>query len=78
MTVSESILGMLADEWADTFDPTSLVGIALTEIAAMLDVPTLNKRKCHACGKEAWHAASKTPYVLCRRCGSQDTRLIHV
>ena len=38
--------------------------------------PTLNKRRCHACGRVAYHAANITPYVCCAKCDSQDTRLI--
>ena len=41
------------------------------------DMPTVHKRKCHYCGNIAWHADNITPYVLCRKCGSQDTRKIN-
>lgn len=37
---------------------------------------TLNKRRCRDCGLTAYHAGNVTPYVLCGRCGSQDTRLV--
>jgi ribosomal protein S27AE len=41
------------------------------------DMPTAHKRTCHRCGNVAWHADKVTPYVLCRKCGSQDTRKIN-
>jgi hypothetical protein len=40
------------------------------------EVPALNKRRCYVCGDIAYHEDSRTPYVLCRKCGSQDTRRI--
>lgn len=40
------------------------------------DIPTLHRRRCWDCKNEAWHADNRTPYVLCRNCGSQDTRII--
>lgn len=39
--------------------------------------PTVHKRKCWDCGTIQMHADSQTPYVLCRKCGSQDTRLVN-
>jgi hypothetical protein len=33
------------------------------------------QRKCHDCGNVAMHEDSVTPWVLCKKCGSQDTRL---
>ena len=33
-------------------------------------------RKCWACGKVQIHSSDITPGVLCRFCGSQDTRLL--
>ena len=33
-------------------------------------------RKCWGCGKKQIHRADVTPGVLCRFCGSQDTRLM--
>jgi DNA-directed RNA polymerase subunit RPC12/RpoP len=33
-------------------------------------------RKCWSCGKEQIHISPVYPYVLCRFCGSQDTRLL--
>lgn len=38
--------------------------------------PTLHKRRCHDCGRVAYHADNKTPHVCCLKCGSQDTRLV--
>lgn len=34
------------------------------------------KRKCHDCGNVAMHEDRITPWVLCKKCGSQDTRLV--
>lgn len=34
------------------------------------------ERKCRDCGNVAFHDAPWTPYVLCGKCGSQDTRLV--
>lgn len=36
----------------------------------------LHRRKCHDCGHVGWYADSRTPYCLCDRCRSQDTRLV--
>lgn len=47
-----------------------------SELEAILEMPHINKRKCHDCGNVAWHEDNVTPYVNCRKCGSQDTRLI--
>jgi len=33
-------------------------------------------RKCWGCGKKQIHSSDVTPGVLCRFCGSQDTRLM--
>lgn len=48
----------------------------LSEISEMLAVETLHRRKCWECKTTNWHADSRTPYVLCPKCGSQDTRRI--
>jgi hypothetical protein len=42
----------------------------------LCDMPTAHKRKCRDCGNVAWHADNVTPYVICRKCGSQDTRKV--
>lgn len=34
------------------------------------------KRKCHDCGNIAQHEDNIVPYVNCKKCGSQDTRLV--
>lgn len=36
----------------------------------------LHKRKCHGCANVAEHSDSVVPEVLCKKCGSQDTRRI--
>ena len=33
-----------------------------------------HERKCHDCGNVAIHEDRITPWVLCKKCGSQDTR----
>lgn len=33
-------------------------------------------RKCWACGNVATHEDSVTPWVRCKKCGSQDTRRV--
>lgn len=33
------------------------------------------ERKCWTCGNVAMHEDNVTPWVLCKKCGSQDTRL---
>ena len=33
-----------------------------------------HKRRCWACGNVEEHKDSITPWVLCAKCGSQDTR----
>ena len=34
----------------------------------------LHERKCHDCGNVAQHEDNVVPWVLCSKCGSQDTR----
>lgn len=34
------------------------------------------QRKCWDCGNVAMHADNIVPWVLCTKCGSQDTRLV--
>jgi DNA-directed RNA polymerase subunit RPC12/RpoP len=46
----------------------------ITELVA--SNPECCWRKCWGCGKKQIHRASVTPGVLCRYCGSQDTRLL--
>lgn len=71
-TLSDAIFSQFAaDAPAD-----SVIGIMVQEVILLMEVPTLNKRECHDCGNVAWHADARTPYVNCRKCGSQDTRLI--
>ncbi len=33
-------------------------------------------RRCHSCGSVAYHLDNVYPFVNCRECGSQDTRLL--
>lgn len=40
------------------------------------DCPSVHLRKCHDCGNLAYHADNVTPQVLCKKCGSQDTRKV--
>jgi len=42
----------------------------------LLAVPECCWRKCWNCGKVQIHISPVYPYVLCRSCGSQDTRLM--
>lgn len=37
---------------------------------------TPHQRKCWDCGNVAEHEDSIVPHVLCKKCGSQDTRLL--
>jgi len=37
---------------------------------------TIHKRKCHLCGNVADHEDNILPAVLCKKCGSQDTRKV--
>lgn len=36
--------------------------------------PDLHWRQCRDCMRVALHVVNVTPWVLCRNCGSQDTR----
>lgn len=47
----------------------------LAALAAILPA-SLHKRRCHDCGRVAYHADNVGPHVCCAKCGSQDTRLI--
>jgi len=42
----------------------------------LLAVPECCWRKCWNCGRKQIHREAVTPGVLCRFCGSQDTRLL--
>ena len=42
----------------------------------ILAAPDCGWRKCWNCGKKQIHCEQITPSVLCRDCGSQDTRLL--
>jgi hypothetical protein len=42
----------------------------------VLSNPALCWRKCWGCGEKQIHRSDVTPGVLCRFCGSQDTRLL--
>lgn len=42
----------------------------------LLAHPDCHWRKCWGCGKKQIHREAVTPGVLCRFCGSQDTRLL--
>jgi DNA-directed RNA polymerase subunit RPC12/RpoP len=69
----------IADSLRDAIEHNQLPpATAPSVLRELLDIPTLNKRRCFECGQSNWHADAKTPYVLCRNCGSQDTRLIKV
>lgn len=37
-----------------------------------------HERKCRSCGNVAVHESDVTPWVLCKKCGSQDTRRVKV
>ena len=39
-------------------------------------MPDCHYHKCRDCGNTAIHVDSVTPWVLCRKCGSQDTRRV--
>lgn len=47
----------------------------LVQLASILP-GTLNKRRCHNCGRVEYRADNIAPYAKCSKCGSQDTRLI--
>ena len=42
----------------------------------LLAIPECCWRKCWNCGRKQIHREAVTPGVLCRFCGSQDTRLL--
>lgn len=41
-----------------------------------IDVSKIHKRKCRDCGNVAEHSDNVVPEVLCKKCGSQDTRVV--
>lgn len=59
-----------------------LVGIFAKDAAELLSAvrailpQSINKRRCHDCGRVAYHADTVAPYVCCAKCGSQDTRVV--
>jgi hypothetical protein len=51
--------------------------VLLDHITSILaDCPSVHIRKCRDCGNVAYHADNITPHVLCKKCGSQDTRKV--
>jgi hypothetical protein len=48
----------------------------LAERSILADCPSVHLRKCHDCSSVAYHADNVTPHVLCKKCGSQDTRKV--
>ena len=59
-------------------DGRDVFTLVADEIVALKAIITakLHQRKCHDCGHVGWYADSRTPYCLCDRCRSQDTRLV--
>jgi len=41
-----------------------------------IDVSKIHRRKCWDCGNIAEHTDNVVPEVLCKKCGSQDTRVV--
>ncbi len=78
MNITESIdrLQALHCESQVESEDYEAIQVVVGELLDMRQVPTLHKRKCWPCGNVAYHADARMPYVKCRRCGSQDTRLL--
>lgn len=71
MNAREIVKEMIAVK-AGTTDADSKVFEAAVDV--VLSVSSV--RRCRPCGNVALHRDDRTPYVLCSKCGSQDTRLI--
>lgn len=71
MNAREIVKEIIADK-AGTTDADCRVFEAAVDI--VLSVSSV--RKCHDCRNVSLHRDNITPYVLCPKCGSQDTRLI--
>lgn len=54
---------------------TSEADARYTDAAIDLILSVSHVRKCWNCGNVGLHRDNITPYVLCAKCGSQDTRL---
>jgi len=75
-------------EWKDTanihskpyrwcLEACDIIDRLTTELKELVSAnPDCCWRKCHDCGRTQIHHESVTPGVLCRFCGSQDTRLL--
>lgn len=51
-----------------------LEGLRELVAGALEAAPDLHWRRCRDCERESLHVEAITPWVLCRQCGSQDTR----
>ena len=71
-----------ADEWSgDMRVNMATIHGALRSAVKLIDefrdaAPGMHYRRCWSCENVAAHVDSVTPWVLCRKCGSPDTRLI--
>ena len=77
MSIIESAAGF-SDETTPAGEAWLVIVKEIERLQVIMDglPPELHKRRCRDCGNVAYHADNITPYVLCRKCGSQDTRLI--
>ena len=75
MTIQEAI--ETTDKFRAELGDSVLLEALKVLVAIANDAQTmLHQRKCRTCGNVAWHADCVIPYVLCRKCGSQDTRKV--
>lgn len=62
-------------ELAATLEVNERLRAEVERVAAIL-ASKLHQRRCHDCGHVFWAAEAYTPYCLCEKCNSQDTRLV--
>lgn len=71
MTAEEFVTEQICD-LAGTYDADHKV----IEAAVAIILAYSHVRKCWKCNNVALHRDNVRPHVLCKKCGSQDTRLV--
>lgn len=68
---------VLVADWMARTDVGPDPGLSLLAMAIVATVLAYSHvRKCWECNNVALHRDNVRPHVLCKKCGSQDTRLV--
>ena len=71
LSAREIVKQMIVDKAGTDEASTALMEAAVDVVLSVSEV-----RRCWTCGNIALHRDNVTPYVLCSKCKSQDTRRI--